>query len=45
MVLQGQEHATEILLRDHDTRYTVQFDAILRTDGVEMEPVNPVPPT
>src|SRR5262249_10558194 len=40
MSFDEQPHKAEYLLRDRDTKFTAQFDAILEEEGVEVKPVS-----
>jgi hypothetical protein len=44
MVFGEQADQPRFLLRDHDTKFTRQFDEILETEGVEVKAVGPRAP-
>src|SRR5262249_50078935 len=44
LLFDEQEHKPEYLLRDHDTKFTRQFDEILEAEGLEVKAVGPRAP-
>jgi putative transposase len=39
-----QSHRPTILLRDHDGKFSSEFDGILGTDGIAVQPIGPMAP-
>jgi hypothetical protein len=44
MIFDEQADKPRFLLRDHDTKFTSQFDAIVESEGVEAKAVGPRAP-
>jgi putative transposase len=44
MYFAEQSHRPTILLRDHDGKFSSEFDAILGADGIAVQPIGPMAP-